>query len=155
MDVGVINRALWDRVSIGGANECWPWKLGADKDGYGLFTFERSRYRAHRLACELVNGPVRDGEVVMHSCDNRLCCNPAHLSAATQAKNIADMRSKGRARGGRNIGERNGSARLTADAAQKIRGDTRVARLIAEDFDISPNTVWAIKAGRIWASLNG
>src|SRR5579863_7137496 len=53
---------------------------------------------AHRLAWELVNGPIPKGMHALHRCDNSRCCNPDHLFLGTQADNMADMRRKGRGR---------------------------------------------------------
>lgn len=78
---------------------CWPW-TGLRSKGYGRFKVgDKNRYFAHRVAWELANGPIRRdlGElVVMHTCDNPPCCNPAHLRLGTDADNQADMRAKGR-----------------------------------------------------------
>jgi len=40
----------------------------------------------------------------MHSCDNRRCVRPDHLSAGTVADNNRDMTQKGRGRPGRREG---------------------------------------------------
>ena len=52
---------------------------------------------AHRIVCSVVHGPIEDGKYVMHSCDNRRCINPEHLSAGWPFENVHDMLSKGRA----------------------------------------------------------
>jgi hypothetical protein len=54
-----------------------------------------SKY-AHRLAWEAVHGPIPDGMIVMHTCDNRPCINVEHLRLGTQSENMQDMYHKGR-----------------------------------------------------------
>jgi hypothetical protein len=39
---------------------------------------------------------VPNDRVVMHSCDNPPCVNPAHLRVGTQLENMRDAKSKGR-----------------------------------------------------------
>ena len=52
---------------------------------------------AHIVMWEHANGRrLADGKVIMHHCDNPPCCNPAHLSEATQAENLHDAAHKGR-----------------------------------------------------------
>src|SRR2546430_14291430 len=60
---------------------------------------------AHRAAYLLANGPAPDGAFIMHSCDNRICVNPAHLVIGSHRDNMADMKKKGRAGGGSIVGE--------------------------------------------------
>lgn len=59
------------------------------------------------------------GGVVMHSCDNRLCINHAHLSLGTQQQNMQDMVDKGR--GNPQKGEDRPLAKLTWEDVSFIR----------------------------------
>ena len=62
----------------------------------------RQNRRLHRVAWEAHNAePIPEGMVVMHSCDNRECFNPAHLSVGTQQENIHDCIEKDRRSGAR------------------------------------------------------
>ena len=80
---------------------CWEFQgCAVGRNGYGQIMRDpvtRKLDYAHRVAWELANGqPVPAGCVVMHTCDNPRCVNPAHLTTGTQAQNIQDSVEKGR-----------------------------------------------------------
>lgn len=85
-------------------DECWEWQSRIDRYGYGEFRFDSKGKRyfrlAHRLALKLNNIDIT-GHLVLHSCDNRKCCNPNHLRTGTHQENMNDMKERGRSLKGR------------------------------------------------------
>lgn len=88
--------AVAEHVTPGGQDECWNWQGNVNNQGYGTFGFRQKAVAAHRAAYEVANGPIPNGLCVCHSCDNRKCCNPAHLWLGTVADNNVDKVKKGR-----------------------------------------------------------
>jgi hypothetical protein len=66
--------------------------------GYGELVFKGKPIKVHRLFWICLHGPIAPWPkaVVLHSCDNRKCINPDHLSLGTQQQNIRDCLAKGR-----------------------------------------------------------
>jgi hypothetical protein len=81
-------------------NDCIEYPGAKTKLGYGWRRKNGRSGLAHRYAWEDVHGPIPDGMVVMHTCDNRPCVNVDHLKLGTQRDNIIDMVVKGRNRSG-------------------------------------------------------
>lgn len=85
-------RRFWALVDRKAPDACWEWRgqLDPQRD-YGVLLRQknrrRMRLRAHRVAYELVYGPIPEGMLVLHACDNPPCCNPAHLSLGTHEEN--------------------------------------------------------------------
>lgn len=90
---------FWSKVDV--PDGCWLWTAGRDSDGYGKLAIglggkEQRHTRAHRFAYEAFNGPIPDGMVVMHTCDNPPCVRPDHLVLGTPLDNNDDKVAKGR-----------------------------------------------------------
>jgi hypothetical protein len=138
---------LWDRIDqSGGPDACWPWTGNRRPDGYGRLGVRGSAYYAHRLAYASTFGPIPDGMLVCHRCDNPSCCNPAHLFVGTDADNQRDAAAKGR----KPAGSRHRLAVLTQEQAQAIRASRAAAATLAQDFGVSIRTVYRVRAGETY-----
>jgi hypothetical protein len=70
---------------------CWNWTANIAPQGYGRIGADAPDYTtlyAHRVSYELHKGPIPEGLVVDHMCNNRQCVNPDHLQAITHKANI-------------------------------------------------------------------
>ena len=79
---------FWAKVLRSAADACWPWIGALNGWGYGYFRIGDMLYRAHRVAYTLTKGAIPEEALILHSRDNRRCCNPAHLRAGTQSENV-------------------------------------------------------------------
>ena len=133
--------------------DCILCKIGElDRDGYRRLHLNRQRIRAHRFVWMLCNGEIPDGMLVLHSCDNPPCINPAHLRLGTNIENVRDRTERGR----QPRGEKAYQARITEKQAKAIiaalRADESQTR-IAQQFGINKWLVHDIKRGKTWKHL--
>ena len=97
---------FWAAVDrSGGPDACWPWLMSCNASlaGYGQLKWRGKVRRAHRLAYELVVGPIPEGLTLDHTCHDpnrcragkqclhRRCCNPGHLEPVTSPENSRRM----------------------------------------------------------------
>jgi hypothetical protein len=77
---------FWENVDKSG--ECWIWTAALDQDGYGKCRYGGSVQRAHRVAWDMLVGPIPDGLHLDHLCRVRACVNPMHLEPVTNRVNL-------------------------------------------------------------------
>lgn len=146
---------FWGNVAIGKIGECWLWRKGVDKDGYGQATLKSvsvTESRSHRIAWVLTHGrPVPKGMQVLHRCDNPGCCNPGHLFLGTCADNMADKSRKGRVRVYR--GESHANAKLTKEQVMEMRSSSETNSALALRFGVSEGTIQGIVSRKRWRWL--
>lgn len=131
------------------AGECIEFTGYRDKNGYGKMPIDGVDTGAHRVAFEVVNGPIPDGLVVRHKCDNPPCINPLHLELGTHGDNGQDKATRDRS----THGEGNPGAKLTEPQVIQIRKLLRSGiqqREIAERFGVGQSTISRIKKGTHW-----
>lgn len=145
--------ALWAKVARGAADACWPW-LGTTyrRGGYGRIQVGRhTGTTAHRYLWSLLYGEPHPDLEICHTCDNRVCCNPAHLFAGTPKINAVDKMRKGRV--ARMNGERNGSCKLTSADIIAIRTSTADYRELAKVYGVSGSNIRMIRTRRTWGHV--
>lgn len=70
---------------------CVVWLGTLTESGHSKIGVGYDQKRAHRVAWELVNGPIPDGLMIDHRCGVRPCINVDHLRLATPAQNSAHL----------------------------------------------------------------
>ncbi len=124
---------FWSKVKKGEPHECWEWQAFRFVNGYGQFWHQGRDGKAHRMAYTMAKGPIPEGLVVMHTCDNRACCNPDHLRLGTQGDNLQDMYDKDR------------RGKLTVEDRKTIRhlyhAEQQPVDALARFFHVTPTAI--------------
>ena len=147
MSTDTIGVRFWDKVEK--TDTCWLWTAGKDPNGYGRFGIDRKARLAHRVAYEMLVGPIPKGLYCCHTCDNPSCVNPEHLFIGTQKDNMKDMAKKLRGC----HGTKSPNTKLTEGDVVAIREDPRSNRVIGRDYGVSNGTVGCIKRRVSWSHI--
>jgi len=121
------------------------WK---DYDGYPRIKIGGVKMPVSHLAYERRFGPVPQGLILRHTCDNPACINPEHLVPGTHADNVADRVQRGRSA----AGGKNGRAKLTPAIVREILASDETTCAWARRLGVDPKTVRSIRQRKIWAS---
>lgn len=130
---------FWRKVAVtNDPTSCWLWKNGVSGEGYGQAHWQGRTMKAHRVACLLANGPIPAGVIIMHRCDNPLCCRPSHLMKGSPRDNSRDMVARGRYR----------HHVLTHDQVRAIRAATGLSlSMLASEYGVNYKAIWKIRHG--------
>ena len=108
----------------------------------------RRKVNLSRYIYETTYGPIPEGLIVRHKCDNTLCINPAHFELGTPVDNVRDMYERNRQADLK--GSKNGNSKLTDEDVELIRSNGERAVELAERFGVHPATIWRIRQAVIW-----
>lgn len=135
---------LRQRLLDGGVfrDGCLEWTRYINpRNGYGQvslnqierFTLELPRVvTVPRLMCTLDHGPAPLGCVVLHSCDNKPCFDPAHLRWGTQAENNREAWERARQIKGEGHHQAKVSDEMVREVIRRARAGESVYDLAAE-----------------------
>lgn len=141
---------------IEGDDDCWIWTKGYASNGYGIFTWSyapgRRQVSAHVASYLLHHGELPSGHEVRHSCDNRRCVAPHHLSSGTRSDNVNDAISRGRLR------PYGMAQKLTLDDVNDIRQRYAAGgvsqRELARVFGVTQPMIGKVVRGECWRTFN-
>lgn len=134
---------------------CWEWAASRNARGYGQISSgprdadgKTRPLLAARVSWELHRGPIPEGLVICHRCDNPPCVNPDHLFLGTRSDNNADMAAKHRTLNG----ERRPQAKLTDTQVEEIRARHAAGGIthnaLAEEYGVSQPAISLIISGK-------
>jgi len=129
--------------------DCIEFTGYRDTDGYGHMSVDKNDVQAHRVSYTINVGPIPDGLIVRHKCDNPPCVDPSHLELGTHGDNAQDRMRR------TYTSACNPSAKLTDAEVSEIRaglGRGETSRSLAEKFGVGGSSISRIKLGTHWNS---
>lgn len=123
---------------------CWEFTGAKSSSGYGSLKVWGRAFVAHRVACEAVHGPAPEGKpLALHSCSNKLCCNPAHLRWGTQKENMGEADDRGERK-------RKLSPEIAAACREAHVWEGATCRSLAEKHGVTFQNMFLTLRGKQW-----
>jgi hypothetical protein len=128
---------------------CWRWTGSKACTGYCNFFYNGRVWLAHRASL-LIFGKVKEltpGLQVSHSCGNRECTNPDHLSEKTLSENNgADKKQHGKDLSG----DKCHFSKLNWEKVSEIRKSNEKPKQLAETYGVTQSCISSILRGKTW-----
>ena len=154
------------RVVIDG--ECHVMRGSTDTSGYSIMSVRGGPMLCHRLLYAMTRDDFDEQLCVLHSCDNRRCINPSHLSQGTNQENTRQRVERNRSnrephdsstylRGEEwhrvfdktfKWGEANSQCKLSDADVLEIKTSNSSNQELADRYGVTYQAIWQIRKGR-------
>ena len=133
-------KRLFKRVAVASWDECWPYQGAKTKDGFGQISGGKRgapSLRSNHVVFEhFSQAPVPDGMLVELTCGDNACCNFKHMRLAKRNHNVF-------------------GAKISPDDAMVILYSDEAAHILASRYNVTSETIRAIKRGKTHGYLKG
>lgn len=125
---------------------CWKWNGAMFPNGYGSLFYKGRNLLSHKVSYEIHNGEIPAGKIICHQCDNKWCCNPAHLFIDGYRGNAVDAIKKGL---------KFGRVALSSNEIIEIRNlsKEKTTQVIADEYHVSRSTIQSILSKKTWTFI--
>ena len=143
-------------------NGCWNWRFRmarCKEPRAGTFSLNGHVMIAYRASYIIHVGPIPEGVLICHSCDNGLCVNPEHLWIGTVGDNNRDAIAKGRRLNTLQKGESHTFSKLTQEKVRYFRAEMKDAKWgtlsrLSRELDVDKSTLQDVLRGRTWKHVS-
>lgn len=145
-DKSKLFNSIINKIKINPVTQCWDYQGFINENGYGRIQYMKKSYYVHRLMYFLYYDKPMEG-IVMHLCNNPLCCNPFHLKHGTILENNQY----------KSITKRTPKKKLAPQQVLEIKLLLKYKHnfwQIVKTYKVSPNCINRIKDGKTWKNVN-
>ena len=119
--------------------------------GYGTIKRDGKTWLRHRWEWTQHNGPIPEGMVIGHRCNNKLCYNIDHLYLCTHQQNCKDAYRDGLYY--RPKGEEHHSSKLKESDVIDILSSKETGVAMAEKYGVSKRLIYYIRHRKLWTHV--
>lgn len=135
--------------------DCYLWTGSTTNQGYPTYSPFGCGCKLVRRAIFALNGGVLEPRVpIVTTCDEKLCINPAHMSASTVSAvgKAAGKRGawRGKTRCAKIAATKRKTGKLTIEIAREIRMSNETGPVLAERHGVNRTLITKIRSGDAW-----
>lgn len=160
----VLALRILEKVKIADSG-CWEFQGSTSRDSYGNIRVGDRTMLTHRVMAILMGIlPESNSSLVLHKCDNKICCNPDHLELGTYSKNLEDAVKRGLRKrdygqlSDPNVrwhpqGEKNGTSKLTENQIREIRESDDSVSNLRKKYGLCKQSIYNIRKRISWTHV--
>ncbi len=148
-----LEEALFSQLGIpDNPDDCWIFSGPIKGNGYGNVKGQP----AHRVMWELIHGEIKRSQpdrFVLHTCDQKLCCNISHLYRGSHTDNMRDVRERSLKQKGSNHWHTNFTDKDVLEIRRLHATGEYSYQKIAAQYRVGVSAIAAIVHRKTWKHL--